>query len=588
MVIALLCSQFGFAADLSPGKWKTEDKTRVETLAQNLWPTQDRVVEGQLGLITGTASPIAVHAGMEALKQGGTAADAAATAALTQVTTALGSYSSYAGLLELLYYEAKTGKVYSFNAGYHSYLNETDPKTIPVNNAGLASLARKLPEGPVTEGRKTLVPGFMAGIEAMHQRFGHLRFQELFQPAIWYAENGVTVSPLLATYFQTREKHLSRTEEGRQFIHQAGNHLPKAGDRFVQTELAKTLRSVSKDGAKYMYTGAWGQQFVNVVQREGGKATLEDMRRYQPVWEEPLSTSFLGHTVFAPGAGGDGGYQVFEALNLLEDVKADQKGPYWKDPQAFRSLSQVMQLVFLDSYAPQLIHPAGMKFSAKDRATKAYAKTMSPMLEALPGDTPSSNAPHHSDAIVVIDRWGNIAALGHTIYTAIWGTTGIVVGGIPVPDSGGLLQAQLATLKPGERIPNVEVPILVLNGAKPVLATAGIGRALIPETVRLLLGTLGNRVDAQTLMAAPPLLVNVSFTLKPGETYLSKAPVVPEGAYTADFLKNLELSGMKVEQVSRRQVLEAKGTVVVGMVDQETGTRRSIESTTVLSFAEAY
>ncbi len=507
--------------------------------------------------------------------------------ALTQVTAALGSYSSYAGLLKLLYYEAKAGKVYSLNAGYHSYLNETDPKTIPVSAASV-SLERKLPEGPVPEGRKTLVPGFMAGIEAMHQRFGHLRFQELFQPAIWYAENGVTVSPLLATYFQTREKHLSRTEEGRQFIHQADNLLPKAGDLFVQTDLAKTLRSVSKDGAKYMYTGAWGQQFVNVVQREGGKAILEDMKRYQPVWEEPLSTSFCGHTVFTPGASGEGGYQVLEALNLLEELKADQKGPYWKHPQAFRSLSQVMRLVLLDSYAPQLLHPAGTKFSAKDRATKAYAKTMAPMLDALPEDTPGSDAPDHSDAIVVIDRWGNIAALGHTIYTAIWGTTGIVVGGIPVPDSGGLLQAQLATLKPGESIPNVEVPILVLKGTKPVMATAGIGRSLIPETVRLLLGTLGNRVDAQTLMAAPPLLVNFSFTLRPGETYLSKAPVVPEGAYTADFLKNLELSGMKVEQVSRRQVLETKGTVVVGMVDPETGTRRSIETTTVLSFAEAY
>jgi len=147
--------------------------------------------------------------------------------ALTQVTTALGSYSSYAGILQLLYYEAKTGKVYSLNAGYHSYLNETDPKTIPVSDVGLASLAGKLPGRASARRKKNSGSRIMAGIEAMHQRFGHLRFQELFQPAIWYAENGVTVSPLLASYFQTREKHLSRTEEGRQFIHQAGNHLPQ-------------------------------------------------------------------------------------------------------------------------------------------------------------------------------------------------------------------------------------------------------------------------------------------------------------------------------------------------------------------------
>jgi gamma-glutamyltranspeptidase/glutathione hydrolase len=588
LVIALSYSHFGFAADLSPKKWKVEHKRRLETMGQTPWPVQGRVAEGQFGLISATTSPIAVHAGMEALKQGGTAADAAATVALTQVTTALGSYVSYAGILQLVYYDAKSGKVYSLNAGWNSYLNETDPKTIPVSDLGLMAFAQKPTVGPVPEGRKTLVPGFMAGIEAMHQRFGRVRFRELFQPAIWYAENGVTVSPLLATYFQMREKHLSRTQEGRQFIHQAGNHLPKAGDRFVQADLARTLRLVAKHGAKYMYTGAWGQQFVDAVRREGGKATLEDMKRYQPIWEEPLSTTFLGHTVLAPGASGEGGYQVLQALNLLEELKADQKGPYWKDPQAFRSLARVLQFVSLGQYAPRVLHPAGVNFSAKDRATKAYAKAIAPMLDALPGKTPTSDDPPHSDAIVVIDRWGNVAALGHTIYTAIWGTTGIVVGGIAIPDAGGFLQARLGAVKPGERIPNEEAPILVLKGAKPVLATAGIGSSLIPETVRLLLGMLGNRIDPQTLRAAPPLLLNFNFVPKAGETYMDRTQVVPEGAYDADFLKNLELSGMKVEQVSRRQVLETKGTVVMGMVDPETGTRRSIETAMVLGFAEAY
>jgi len=84
MVIALSYSQFGFAADLSPGKWKAEDKTRVETLAQKSGQRGTELFEGQLGLISGTVSPVAVHAGMEALKQGGTAADAAATVALTR------------------------------------------------------------------------------------------------------------------------------------------------------------------------------------------------------------------------------------------------------------------------------------------------------------------------------------------------------------------------------------------------------------------------------------------------------------------------------------------------------------------------
>ncbi len=131
-----------------------------------------RVVEGKSGLVVATMSPIAVNAGMEALRQGGTAADAAATVALTQITTALGSYVSYAGILQLVYYDAKSGKVSTMNAGWNSYLGETDPKSIPVDDLGPLAFGTKPTEG--AEGRKTLVPGFMAGIEQMHKRFGRL------------------------------------------------------------------------------------------------------------------------------------------------------------------------------------------------------------------------------------------------------------------------------------------------------------------------------------------------------------------------------------------------------------------------------
>ena len=414
---------------------------------------QARIVEGHSGLVAATMSPIAVRAGIEALKQGGTAADAAATVALTQVTTALGSYVSAAGILQLVYYDAGFGKITSLNAGWNSWLGETEPATIPTNEPG-------------SEGRKTLVPGFMAGIEAMQKRFGRLASAEVFQPALWYADNGVTLSPLLAAYFQMREKVLSRTAEGRQFLHQAGDHLPRAGDRFVQAELAKTLRGVAKDGAAYMYTGAWGQQFVDTVRRESGKASMDDMKRYQPVWEELRSAGFLGYEVFGPGEGNVGSLQVLDALNLVEQRKTYEMGPYWKDWKAFRDLSAILQTV------------------------------------QTPGKA------NHSDAIVVVDRWGNIAALVHSINTAVWGTTGIVVGGVPIADAAGINKYRLVSLKPGARVPNEMAPIIVMKESKPVLATAAIGSSLTAETVRLLVGILGNRIDAATVMAAPPLLYN--------------------------------------------------------------------------------
>src|ERR1035438_7029284 len=100
-----------------------------------------------------------------------------------------------------------------------------------------------------------------------------------------------------------------------------------------------------------MYNGAWGRQFVECVQRDGGKATLKDMKLYQPIWEEPLRTTFLGHAVFASGKSTDGGYQGLEALNLAEELKLDQMGPYQKDAKAFRTLSRILRTVDFDSHS---------------------------------------------------------------------------------------------------------------------------------------------------------------------------------------------------------------------------------------------
>jgi gamma-glutamyltranspeptidase/glutathione hydrolase len=509
VILGLMSSQPAFPADLSPARWPAEERARAEQAEMSPSPAQARTVEGQSGLVAATMSPISVRAGIEALRQGGTAADAAATVALTQVTTALGSYVSAAGMLRLVYYDAGSGKVTSLDAGWNSWLGETQPATIPTSEPG-------------SEGRKTLVPGFMAGIEAMQKRFGRLAFAEVFQPAIWYAENGVAISPLLAYYFGMRETVLSRTEEGRQFLHQ------RAGNRSVQSDLATTLRGVAKDGAAYMYTGPWGRQFVDAVRRESGKATMDDMKRYQPVWEEPLSTTFLSNEVFGPG------HQVLEAMNQVKARRTHELGPYWKDWRAFRDLSAILQPA-----------PAGS----------------------------------HSDAVVVIDRWGNVAALVHSINTVVWGATGIVVGGVPIADAAVVNKYRLRTMKPGDRVPNEMEPIIVMTGTKPVLATAAIGSSLTAETVRLLVGILGNRLDAAAVMAAPPLLYNY---MTPREQF------VPQGAYDADFLGSLKAAGVLVRELPNTEVMGLKGTVVMGAINSETGSRQSVETPGVFDFAAAY
>ena len=580
----LLIPQPGFGADLSPSRWRPTEKTQAEQSEMTPWPPKAQVISGQSGLVAGTMSPIAVRAGLEALRQGGTAADAAATVALTQITTALGSYVSYAGIMELVYYDAKSGKVSSLNAGWNSYLGETDPKSIPVDDMGPLAFGTKPTEG--AEGRKTLVPGFMAGIEAMHKRFGRLPFPELFQPAIWYAEKGVTISPTLGKFFSSREKYLSRTAEGRAFLNQAGDGLPKPGDRFVQAELARTLRAVAVNGSAYMYTGLWGQHYVKAVEREGGKATMEDMKRYQAIWEEPQSTTFLGHTVFVPGKSNEGGYPVLEALNLAEELKLNQMGSYNKDPKAFRLLAQILRKAVADSYADQYMRQNGLKSSREKSITKEYAKKAALLIGAQE-QAQEKEAPRHSDAVVVIDRWGNVAAVVHSINTVTWGTTGIVVDGIPISDAAGFQQTQLAGVKPGDPLPQPEAPVIVMSGAKPMLAVASVGASLIPETVRLVVATLANRLDPLAAEAAPPMLMNVG-PFKAGETFMTAPEAIPQGAYDPEFLRQLEESGFHVEEKSKQDVNVIKGTAVLGMIDERSGGLRSAETPGVFDFAAAY
>ncbi len=586
--VALTYSQLALAEDISPAKWKPADKRRVELLEMSPFPPQARVIEGQSVLISDTGSPIAVQAGLEALKQGGTAADAAATVALTQVTAVLGSYVSFAGIAQLVYYEAKTGKVYSMNAGWNSYRGEVDPKTIPAADLGMLGLGKSTGTG--AEGRKTLVPGFMAGIEAMHRRFGRQPFAQLFQPAIWYAENGVTVTPLMAAYFGLQSKYLSRTAEGRNFLHQGGSDAPKVGDRFVQAELAKTLRGVATQGAKYMYTGPWGQQFVAAVKSNGGKVAMEDMEDYAPRWEEPLSTTFDGATVFVPGKGNEGGQQVLEALNLIEQLHVDRKDPYWKDTRVFTELSKILQFVEIGSYVtPEVAEyqrKNSLHFSPADRVIKAYAMAMAPLIGDMPAQTLPPPLSHHSAGTVVIDKWGNVAALVHTINSEPWGSTGIVVGGIPLSDAAGFQQTRLAAIKPGDRVPDDAAPTIVLVGKKPRLALATVGTSVLAETVRITLGILGNHLDPRTVIAAPALLYNYE-TPQPGETYIWKHQLIPGGAYDAAFLASLAASGVKVQQKTRVQVLTLRGTTALGMMDATSGTRRSVEDPSIIDFADA-
>ncbi|TAJ70413.1 MAG: hypothetical protein EPO51_17950 [Phenylobacterium sp.] len=581
LVAALATTLPANAADLSPDRWPAAERAKIEREEQVFSPPYSGLVQGREMIVAATLSPVAVHAGVEALKQGGTAADAAAVVAVTQVTLELGSMISYAGVSKLTYYDAKTRRAYSLDAGWASYLAETDPRSIPVPDTGFYAVGA----GPVGAefGRQTMVPGFMAGIEAMHARFGRLPFANLFQPAIWYADHGVRISPPLADYFRARQAYLWRTEEGRHWASMPDGALPKTGGNFRQPDLAVTLRAVANHGASYMYTGRWGQDYVAAVRAEGGKATLEDMARYRPVWRKPAELKFAGATILAPGVARGLPCPVLEQLNLLSGAKLDSLGAYWRDPAAFEAYTRALSWTFLDYLAETSAQPDGGDMCRSHLKPGYEPPALRSTAAMAPSDPKVSNNPAHTASVIVVDRWGNVAALTHTINTVNWGDTGIVVGGVPISDAGASFRNHPAA-KGGGRPPNFLSPIIALRRGKPVLAVGAVGLSHYQEVARLAAGILAQDQDPIALQEAPTLLQH---QVSSGPAGVVREIPMPSGAYDPDFLTVVKQSGLPVREVGRDIVGATKGTGLMVQIDPRAGRLSSAEIVNRFGFAES-
>lgn len=191
MLVSIICWRASGSSythgSLSPAHWPTGELEKYTQL--DLDGTRPKpLVTSSRAIVAGLLGARAVHSATQALKEGGNALDAALLGALTKITLSAGEFVSFAGILGVAYYDARTKQTYYLNAGYDRPSQELDPLTIP--------------KGENPSGRSVLVPGFMAGAEVAHQRFGKLPFSALFEPAIFFADNGFPTDAVLACQFR--------------------------------------------------------------------------------------------------------------------------------------------------------------------------------------------------------------------------------------------------------------------------------------------------------------------------------------------------------------------------------------------------
>jgi gamma-glutamyltranspeptidase / glutathione hydrolase len=532
---------------MSPEAWppaELEKYWRLQGDIQRPHPA----VESAKGMVAVTLDAFSARIGLEALRQGGSAADAALATSLAQIVLDAGAPTSYAGILTMVYYDAASKKVYSLNAGYNTVLEEKDPLSIP------------RPGQP--SGRTALVPGFFAGVQAAHSRFGKLPFASLFDPAIYLAEKGFVVYPSLNNWINLRKDVLSRLPDTKRVFTRQDGEFYKAGDLFKQPQLAETLRKIAAQGTDYIYRGEWANKFVAAVQSEGGKMTLADLKAYRPIWSEPLQTNYHGYQVYSLGHPSVGGMSTIEAFNLLEAADLKQYGHYTTSPEALYEFIRICRAGYFLGWPPQTLkmylpdfdlapESRVKKESARILWQKMHEPAWEKMLSVL---APKGKADNHSAGVVAVDRKGNMAAVLHTINTMLWGTTGIFVDGISIPDSATFQQLQIAGVKPGDRLPDTTNPVIVLKNDKPYLASSCTGSALHQYTMSNLVNVLDFGMDLKKSIDTPNFMgLYFGDLVGGGQVPQIYMEVLAEGEFDENLVKAVVAKGQAIKLLPKNQ-----------------------------------
>lgn len=530
-----------------------------------------------------------MRAGLDALRQGGSAVDAALTTAIAQVTLAAGSWVSFAGILTLVCYDAASGRVHSLNAGFDTVRRERDPVSIPTANVGALTPGGD-PWGGTPSGRSALVPGFLAGVEAAHARFGTLSFAALFDPAIRHAEDGFEVSPDLAELMVRRRDVLTRLPEGRAIFTRPDGTLITAGERLRQPALARTLHRVASGGAAYCYTGAWAHRLVDAVRREGGAMTLEDLAAYEAIWSEPTRGWYRDFEIVSQGMPSVGGVNLIEALQVYDAAGLRARGPHTASGESLFWLAQILKLYNLSYLPPGLLPLVAPGIDPRPEARLSAAAAPAVWQRIANGQLPLTRAPakgiaaeppKHSDSVVAVDRHGNVAAMVHTINSMMWGKTGIFVDGVSINDAASFQQAAVARVGPGARLPDPTNPMLVLADGKPILGASAMGPALHQKTVQCLLNVLDGDMTLREAIDAPYLMFP---RMRPDG---GQSERVVAGAFPPESLGHARKLGLEVVEEPDDSRL-TRGLWIAIVIDPETGHRTPAGPSGTRGYAVAY
>ena len=382
-------------------------------------PGQGRsMVVSKFGIVS-TPQFLASQAGAHILEEGGNAIDAAIAA--NGVMGVVQPYvNGIGGDLFMVYYEAKTGKVYGLNSSGWT------PKALTIDSLRAKGVTEINPIGV----ESIDVPGAVAGWDAMRTRFGSLPFGQLLSPAIYYAQNGFPLAERNARYWIAKRL---MDQPGWKETYDIWPSAPQAGDLFRNPALANSLRQISAKGRDAYYNGPMTGTMVKFLNAHGGMHTLEDFRDFQPEWVEPVSTTYRGWTVYELPPNGQG-IAALSMLNIMEHFPMAQYGHNSVD--ALQVMIEAKKLAYADMYK-YVGDPRFTPVPVKELISKDLSEQRAKLLEmnkaacqVVPSNISAELNKHGNSTIYLstIDKDGNIVSLIQSNYSGYG--TGFVAPGL--------------------------------------------------------------------------------------------------------------------------------------------------------------
>jgi gamma-glutamyltranspeptidase/glutathione hydrolase len=375
--------------------------------------------------IVGTSHYLASQAGARILASGGSAMDAAIAAnAVLGVTEPM--MNGMGGDLFLIYWDAKTGKLYGMNSSGWA------PRQLTMEYLAKQGITTMPRDGI----HSVTVPGAVEGWSKAHQRFGRLPWKDLFASAIYYAQNGYAVPEIIHDYWVDEVPKMEKTAEARR-VFLPGGKAPELGARFTNPDLAKALRLVAEQGRDAFYKGEIAKAILQTSAAMGGTMQADDLTDFSAEWVEPISIEYRGWKIYELPPNVQG-MAALEMLNIMGNFPADKDGA--QGTAELHKRIEAMKLAYADLYRYNA-DPRFAKVPVQGLLAKDYAAQRAALIEpdkANCDPQPGHPAPSDTTYLAVVDKEGNIASLIQSNYAGFG--SGVVVNnmGFALQNRGAL------------------------------------------------------------------------------------------------------------------------------------------------------